>query len=957
MNMVQSMQALMLTSRPVLTRTHLALGTALAAGLLLLAAATPLRAASFPTEYRFRSISTKRVTITFHQGLEPDARRAAALADDILDRYAARYGYPIGRVHLVLSDEDDDPNGFTTAFPYPLVQLRAAAPDGSDEFGNLEDWLQVLLTHELAHSIHLEQGRGVIRVGRAIFGRAPFLFRNADAPTWMVEGLATYEETENTPFGRGRNPDSLMVRRMAALDGTFPEEDVPTAGLQHWPQGQAAYLFGEGFMRHLSQHYGDDTLPRLAEVQSAWLVPFLDELTSQRVTGASFHTRWSEFRQWEQAKARAFANEREAAGLSSSCALTARGMIQTSPRFSPDGGQLAFTSTRLDGPREIRVLSLADGRERRLVEREGGTVLAWTPDGTKIVYDEAETYRLYANRYDLRVVNVESGRRRWLTRGMRARDPDISPDGRRVVFVRRYADRSELATIDIDGGEACDLTTSPAGTQWSAPTFRPDGERIVAARWTEGGWLDLISIDPKGDAPAMELTHDRASDVEPVFTPDGRYIVFRSDRDGASNLYALRTEDGTLLRVTNVLGGAFAPAIAPDGHTVAYAEYGSAGYDLHLMDVDWSALPKATPYVDAHPGSRPTPEPATVAAHAYRPYPAALPRYWTPYVVSTGSAGEIRYGATTGGSDPLGRHYWGADVYRGSESQRVGGSGFYVYDRYRPQLLIAVDDSVESSRSVATRQREALVSVSMPLARAHHWEHDISLGWRRSHDELPQGGALDFGGLELGWSLQHDVRSFADSISPARGQTLTLTAVKEATALGSQVALVKLLANLRAFQRGFGKNDVLAVQMAAGTTIGGQAFQRTFAVGGFPGGSLFDIARTNQTVLRGYPDDIYTGRRMLCGNLEYRFPIAHPQRGIWSAPIFLRHVHAAVFTDAGGAFNDSLHLSDLHASAGGAFGVDLFVGHAIPLTTTVGVAHGFDREGSILGYFRMGLSF
>ena len=45
-----------------------------------------------------------------------------------------------------------------------------------------------VLSHELAHSIHLEQGRGLVKAGRRIFGRAPFLFPNADAPTWMVEG-------------------------------------------------------------------------------------------------------------------------------------------------------------------------------------------------------------------------------------------------------------------------------------------------------------------------------------------------------------------------------------------------------------------------------------------------------------------------------------------------------------------------------------------------------------------------------------------------------------------------------------------------------------------------------------------------------------------------------------------------------------------------------------------------
>ena len=45
--------------------------------------------------------------------------------------------------------------------------------------------------------------------------------------------------------------------------------------------------------------------------------------------------------------------------------------------------------------------------------------------------------------------------------------------------------------------------------------------------------------------------------MEPAWTPDGTHVVFRSDRDGVSNLYALRLADGALLRVTNVLGGAF----------------------------------------------------------------------------------------------------------------------------------------------------------------------------------------------------------------------------------------------------------------------------------------------------------------------------------------------------------------------------------------------------------------
>jgi hypothetical protein len=113
-------------------------GWLLVTAFLLLAGPEAARAASFPPELRFRSISTDRVTVHFHQGLEEMARRAASLATEILQRHEARYGVHVGRVNLVLADVEDDPNGFASPLPYPLVQLRAVAPDGSEDFGNYD---------------------------------------------------------------------------------------------------------------------------------------------------------------------------------------------------------------------------------------------------------------------------------------------------------------------------------------------------------------------------------------------------------------------------------------------------------------------------------------------------------------------------------------------------------------------------------------------------------------------------------------------------------------------------------------------------------------------------------------------------------------------------------------------------------------------------------------------------
>src|SRR4029079_13772907 len=117
---------------------------------------------------------------------------------------------------------------------------------------------------------------------------------------------------------------------------------------------------------------------------------------------------------------------------------------------------------------------------------------------------------------------------------------------------------------------------------------------------TPGGWLDLVRVALETGS-LEELTRDRAKDLQPRFSRDGALVLFRSDRDGVSNIYALRLEGRALLRVTNVEGGAFAPDLSPDGTRLVFAGYGARGYDLQLMPFDPRALAPAEPFVDVHP--------------------------------------------------------------------------------------------------------------------------------------------------------------------------------------------------------------------------------------------------------------------------------------------------------------------------------------------------------------------
>jgi hypothetical protein len=574
------------------------------------------------------------------------------------------------------------------------------------------------------------------------------------------------------------------------------------------------------------------------------------------------------------------------------------------------------------------------------------------------VFAEPAIHRLYASYSDLRSVDVASGRCRRLSRGLRASAPDVAPDGRSLVFVRRIDDRSELWVMDLNGQNLHAITTSPPGTQWSSPRWSPSGEVVAAARWTEGGWLDLALVDPVTGV-VTDLTHDRARDMEPSFSADGAFLVFRSDRDGVSNLYALRLADRALLRVSNVLGGAFTPALAPDGRSVAFASYSARGYDVHVLDVALDTLAPAPEYHDDRAAPRPEPVPVSEPAKRYSPLPSLLPRFWSPYVARLSD--EWVYGGATGGSDPLFRHAYGLEAHYGSDTERVSASGFYRYDRFWPTLLMFGEDKKEPQSGSILTTRQFEVNLSAPIARSFRSAQTVSLSWRRKQEVLAAAPAdeLDLGGVELAYAFAN-TRQYPWSVSPVEGVRFSVAGLKESPSFGSSLSLEKLTADLRAYLRS-GSSGALALRLGAGTTFGEPEFQRSYTIGGFPDGSLFDVVRTNLTVLRGYDpspsDPRFFGRSFGHANVEYRFALGHPQAGWRLFPVFLRHVHAALFADAAHAWSGDFHVEDVKTSAGAVLGADTIVGHGLPLTGTLGIARGFANGGETQVYFQLGLAF
>lgn len=656
--------------------------------LLLAMALTAGAAPAGAAGSRWLTLSTPRVRIHFRPGYELAAIEAARAAEATLDAMADRLGHePRDPVHVTLMDVTDLANGFTDVSYYNRIVIYPAFPVGLGYSTGLSprmrDWLELVVTHEVVHAVHLDMAEGPARGMRQIFGHVPyFATPNLFQPVAFIEGLATFEETELVEGGRGKDPLYDMFLRAAVLESALPDIDraLGLYDLGHFQPGAHVYLYGYAWFALVADRWGDEGIRDLQKRFAAVSGLTMPGEVVRRVLGEELESLWREMRHElerryhdEIATIRA-AGETEATVVEA--AARSGAWVAVSPRISPDGRYLAYAAS---GPyvEDVRLVDLETGRDRQLalglVTAPGG--LDWSRDGRYVVYAAADEVRgrVYSDLYQ---VEVTTGRVQRLTHGRRAYAPATGPGGL-VAFAVRDGLTSRVMVRDPSGAERV-LWEPPRGWQLLSLAWSPQGDRLAVAVWKPGGGSDLLVLwldstaSPGGPAagPAVAVsrvqpvTDDPFVDDRPSWSPDGRYLLFHSDRDGVYNLYALDPGSGELWRLTNVVTGAFDPVMAPDGRSVFFSWFWAHGYRIARLDASalrWEAVqrPRA-PATDAAwtpesgdteaPGIETLPESWRIGP--YDPLESLRPTYWEP-IVGDGWPGPF-LGAATGGLDAVG---------------------------------------------------------------------------------------------------------------------------------------------------------------------------------------------------------------------------------------------------------------------------------------------------------------
>ena len=256
--------------------------------------------------------------------------------------------------------------------------------------------------------------------------------------------------------------------------------------------------------------------------------------------------------------------------------------IEQYPAWSPNHEEFAF-SRQEEGIRRIFVKNIASGEERRLTRGDYDDIQpAWSPEGKTILYvrsrqpnvklEPGDVFGLF---YDGDIWALDLGTQKETRLVENAFNPDYAPDGKRIACDASWAGPRRIWAVDSLGHNPQQLTSdSSEGTSHVRPRWSPDGTRLVFQN-IERTKFDVRVFDLT-NAKSTWVTNDAVQDLNPVWSPSGRFIYFSSYRGGGINIWRVAmSSDGTPASAPQQLtigaGQDVEIAISPDGKRLAFS--------------------------------------------------------------------------------------------------------------------------------------------------------------------------------------------------------------------------------------------------------------------------------------------------------------------------------------------------------------------------------------------------
>jgi Tol biopolymer transport system component len=575
-------------------------------------------------ELEWRTIQTDHFYIHYHLGIERTARVVAKIAEEIYEPITSLYHYkPDGRVSFIIKDYDDYSNGGTYFFDNK-IEIWSSALDY--DLRGTHNWLRNVISHEYTHMIQVQSALKFGKKVPAVYfqwlqyeserrtdvlygypnGIVSYPISGFIVPAWFAEGTAQYNRKEFAYESWDTHRD--MILRMYALDSSFLTWNQMCTFGKTSLGNESSYNAGYALVRYIAERYGEDKLREISNSLSSMTTFTIDQAIQKAIgiSGEALYREWTEYLQKDFTLRSAAVKEHLVAGSQ----IASVGFVNFYPTISPDGKKIAYISNKEHDYFGLSSLYLYDTGTKQETLLVSGVLSnnSWSPDGAKIYYAKNSPKNPHWSAYlDLYEYDIRKEHETRLTHGLRAGAPAVSPDGKQLAFILHHDGTLNLGISNIDGTDVKQLTHYSEGEQVYNPKWSPDGTSLVFDYSVKDG-RDIAIMNLR-DTTMQFVLATPDDERNAVFTPDGKALIYSSDKTGIFNLYKYDWSSKTSVQVTNVLGAAVMPSVDATGK-IAFASYTSTGYKISFLE-------NATVVDTTIAYGRPTPIPQAAEKNAF----------------------------------------------------------------------------------------------------------------------------------------------------------------------------------------------------------------------------------------------------------------------------------------------------------------------------------------------------
>jgi len=890
----------------------------------------------------------------------PVAKRVGVISERLYSKLSITFNWQSkDKIRVVVTDEHDLANGSATPLPYNTMTIRLTPADKVSRLDDYDDWLSLLIEHELVHILHLDKASGKVKTLRNVFGRFVFLFPNVFQPSWFIEGLATFHETHKG-IGRGQSNSFEMFMREEVEQGILP---VATVNLP--PDSQPLsrhYLYGVYFYQFLNDTYGYDTVHKMIVSYSDNIIPFAINSNSKSVFGKDVTALWAEFSVYLKKR------------FSTQIALLNQSEIKQGKVFDEktivlsnidvlDKKSVVYIDDNLESLPYL--VSVTEGEKQPLVRVNRNSYFdVGSKDSIYISQpDYCDEYRFYYDVYRYDVVSEEITK---LTECSRYKHIVASSDNN-LIAVKTVAAIPQIDLLDDNAKRIKTLWKGKYGDVISDIDWSEKRNSVLVTKKQLNQSWNIYEIDLATqkwrDVMTGEAVYSQAKYNQ---THDG--IVFSSDQSGVFNIYKKSFLKTDVIAVTNVSTGAFSPFTFND--QLYYQKFSRDGYRLLTTDLKPTKVVKIKETVNSDKTIFFNPEVITTQfkLSEYSPLEDLKPAYWFPIFTFEDNASSL--GFTTSSQDSLLQHAYQLSAIVGYEQEDLSGNFSYYYQnwlslRFTKENTV-YSDPVTDLTTLIRSNVQSQIHFSLPVTKLNaQWRFSLGLIESQDKDIYRATGVTGFKDQEdglIGLSVYFSSKKkFLKSHSVETGRDILLVS-ESSDVFNSDFSGVANMLDWREYFN-LGGHHNLALRYVVAEADSGM---RPYKLGGLKNdwenytilNPRFSRAVFNKRnfALRGYSDNTQIGNNLELFSAEWRFPLLHVEKGIMAPPVGIIKHSGRLFAEAGASWSDNQQKTVV-SSAGLEWLVDLNLFYRLTPQIRLGYAKALDDTEDEVYYLKVGGSF